>query len=92
MPKSSIEVSIISIISEYNHSIIIDIHLHTPYCKLLNKSLKELSEFYVNKENMGSKQIYLLLVASFSDQYIYKKKSFKSLNHHLPIDIKILRI
>ncbi|CAG8647285.1 8827_t:CDS:2 [Funneliformis caledonium] len=35
--------------------------------------IMERIKFYVTKGNMGSKQIYPLLVASFPDQYIHKR-------------------
>ncbi|CAB4484277.1 unnamed protein product [Rhizophagus irregularis] len=78
MPKSSTEVSITSITGEHNHSMITDIHLHAPYRKLSNEILERI-EFYVNKGNMGSKQIYPLLVASFPDQYIYKRDLYNAI-------------
>ncbi|CAB4493479.1 unnamed protein product [Rhizophagus irregularis] len=78
MPKSSTEVSITSITGEHNHSMITDIHLYAPYRKLSNEILEKI-EFYVNKGNMESKQIYPLLVASFPDQYIYKRDLYNAI-------------
>ena len=50
-----------------------DTYLYTlKYCCLLDDIIERI-EFYVTKGNIGSKQIYPLLVASFPDQYIYKR-------------------
>ncbi|CAB4425154.1 unnamed protein product [Rhizophagus irregularis] len=67
-----------------------DIYLYTPKYRRLSEEILERIEFYVTKGNMGSKQIYPLLVASFPDQYIHKRdlynaiQKFKSLltNQH----------
>ncbi len=50
-----------------------DTYLYTPKYRCLSDDIMEKIEFYVTKENIGLKQIYLLLVASFPDQYIHKR-------------------
>ena len=77
-PKSSTEVGITSIVGEHNHDMISDIHLHTPYRRLSNEILERI-DFYVTKGNMGSKQIYPLLVASFPDQYIHRRDLYNAI-------------
>ncbi|CAB4473727.1 unnamed protein product [Rhizophagus irregularis] len=71
--KSSMEISITSIIGQHNHSMIADAQLYIPkYCRLSDDVIEKIN-FYVTKGNMGAKQIYPLLVAGFPDQYIHKR-------------------
>ncbi|PKY30732.1 hypothetical protein RhiirB3_447968 [Rhizophagus irregularis] len=78
-PKSSTEIGITSIIGQHNHSMIPDIYLYaSKYCRLSEVILERI-EFYVTKGNMGSKQIYPLLVASFPDQYIHKRDLYNAI-------------
>lgn len=56
-----------------------DIYLYAPkYCRLSEEILERI-EFYITKGNMGSKQIYLLLVVSFPDQYIHKRDLYNAI-------------
>ena len=52
---------------------ILDTYLYAPKYCCLSDDIMERIKFYVTKGNMGSKQIYPLLVASFLDQYIHKR-------------------
>ncbi len=72
-PKSSSEIRVTSIIGQYNHPIILDTYLYAPKYYCLSDDIIERIKFYVTKGNMRSKQIYLLLVASFLNQYIHKR-------------------
>jgi hypothetical protein len=75
-PKSSAEIGITSISGQHNHSMIADAYLYIPkYCRLSDNVVEKI-EFYVTKGIIGAKQIYPLLVAGFSDQYIHKRNSY----------------
>lgn len=78
-PKSSTEIGITSIIGEHNHSMIPDICLYAPKYRKLSSEILDKIEFYVTKGNMGSKQIYPLLVASWPDQYIHKRDLYNAI-------------
>ncbi|CAG8776798.1 3669_t:CDS:2, partial [Cetraspora pellucida] len=72
-PKSLSEIKVTSIVRDHNHDMIFDIRLYAPKYHKLAEKIKERIRFHVTKGNMELKQIYLLLVASFPDQYIYKR-------------------
>ena len=56
-----------------------NIYLYVPKYRRLLEEILERIEFYVTKGNIGSKQIYPLLVASFSNQYIHKRDLYNTI-------------
>jgi len=56
-----------------------DMVLYTPkYCKLSNKIIDKI-EFYIIKGKIRSKQIFSLLVLSFSDAIIHKRDLYNAI-------------
>src|SRR5436190_23690022 len=78
-PKSSSKIGVTSIAGQHNHPMIPDIQLYAPKYRRLSNDILERIEFYVTKGNMGAKQIYPLLVASFPDQNIYKTDLYNAI-------------
>ena len=79
MPKSSSTIGVTSIIGQHNHSMIPDAQLFIPKYRRLSNDIMERINFYVTKGNMGAKQIYPLLVASFPDQVIHKRDLYNTI-------------
>ncbi|CAG8789747.1 5285_t:CDS:2, partial [Cetraspora pellucida] len=78
-PKASLVIGITSIVEQHNHFMIPDISLYAPkYHRLLEDIIEQII-FYITKGNIGSKQIYPLLVASFPDCIIYKQDLYNAI-------------
>ncbi|CAG8553651.1 3391_t:CDS:10, partial [Gigaspora rosea] len=69
-------IKVTSIARAHNHALISDVHLYASKYRKLSKNIIEKIEFYVTKENMGSKQIYPLLIAGRFSRSIYSQEGY----------------
>ncbi|CAG8699944.1 6794_t:CDS:1 [Dentiscutata erythropus] len=79
MTKLSPEIRVTSLVNQHNHVLLPDTALYDPKCHKLSNEIIEKIKFYVTKGNMGSKQIYPLLVANFPEQFICKKDLYNTI-------------
>ncbi|CAG8782333.1 9434_t:CDS:1, partial [Gigaspora rosea] len=78
-PKMFAVVIITSIIGDYNHQMQPDVMLYAPKYRKPSPEILEIIEFYIIKGNMGSKQIFQLLTAKFTDHIIHKPDLYNTI-------------
>ncbi|CAG8646304.1 2115_t:CDS:2, partial [Gigaspora rosea] len=79
MTKLSTEIRVNSLVNQHNHVLLPNTALYDSKFRKLSNKIMEKIKFYVTKGNMGSKQIYSLLVASFPEQVICKKDLYNAI-------------